>query len=324
MKMIVGSLLFLLVTTLAFPQSRFKIETSDIDHFWEAVDHLQSAHNEADSIQTIKALYFDRATKYFKKFAKAKHFTPQELVANLQAYPQFWKSVRPLTLKAKTSQAEIEALYHKFEQVIPNFRPPTICFAIGCIRSGGTTSKGLLMIGTEIAAADSTVVKTELTPWQKSVLGHNQIIAYVAHETVHTQQRGIPWGEFFKLAKHRSLSLLNLAIVEGSADFITQNFIGININAHLIRYAEPRQCVLWKEFEQDHRTKPYDHSKWIYNGTSSRNRPADLGYYLGMKISEQYFKSQSDKTKALSTLLHRGKYKKVFNESKYAEVACQN
>jgi len=57
-------------------------------------------------------------------------------------------------------------------------------------------------------------------------------------------------------------------------------------------------------------------------GGRSTERPADLGYYIGYKITEDYFNKSTDKENALKTILKIGKYKKVYKESKFQSEHC--
>jgi hypothetical protein len=315
-------LLFLPISCIS--QKEHVIETRDISHFWSAYDQLKVAVTKEDSIRTIQEGYIDQASAYFKAFIKARDFTSAEYVALIQVYPEFWKSIRPLTERIASRKNEIETVFAQMDTTLPGFRQPDVCFAIGCLRTGGTTSKDLILIGAEIAAADESVEKSKLNPWLQSVLGKTgDIVSMVAHEAVHTQQSGFPFFELFRLLKHKKLSLMNMAIVEGSADFITMQLLGLNINAAIHAYGDQHQCALWKEFKADCETNPFDYSKWLYNGNAAKERPADLAYYIGSKISQAYYAQSSRKEKALRTLLHRGKYNHVVNHSGYQTICNQ-
>ncbi len=313
--------IFFLVCVLhliGLSQTNYKIETTDIDNFWMAYDKLSGLSSKKDSIETIQINYINKATKNFKKFIRNKKLTAVNYVSVISQCPKFWKSIRPLTEKIKTQKEDINLLFKKFKENFPHFNTPDICFFIGCLNTGGTTSKNLLLIGAEIGVADSTIDKSELNSWLKSILGKpNPLFSYIAHETVHTQQHGIPFRELPKLFKHRSLTLLNMAILEGSADFLTVKFFGLNINPHILSYGNKYECSLWKEFEKSITNQPFYLYDWLYNGRAAKNRPADLGYYIGYKITESYYEKKNDKRKALKILLHRGKYKKVYQQSEY-------
>ena len=297
-------------------QEQAKIITSDIDHFWNAYDQLANARKKSDSIDIIQKEYIDQASPQFRKFLKARKFTAPEYVAILARYPDFWLSIRPLTENIVQRKEEINRILDELSGQLPHFKRPDICFAIGCLRTGGTTSRHLILVGFEIAAANDWVDKSGMDDWLQGVLGNTgDIVAMVAHEAVHTQQSGLPWGEIFSLIKHKRLTLLNMAIMEGSCDFITKDLLGISINSVLHVYGEQHRNELIREFDQAISEKPYDYSQWLYYGNNIKNRPADLGYYLGYLISRAFYQHSEFKSQALKTLLKRGKYKRVFKES---------
>lgn len=299
------------------------IETSDITRFWAAVDKLATAKTHQDSIRIIQEEYINKASAGLVEFIRLRNFTAQEYVTLMGAYPRFWTSIRPSTERISHRILEIHQVLDSMQQILPGFKRPGVCFAIGCMRTGGTTTERFILIGSEIAAADSTTDKSEVNAWLKSVLGQTgDIVSMVAHEAVHTQQRGFPFFEIFSLAKHKRLNLLNNAIIEGSADFITARLLRRNINSQLHTYGEANHCLLVREFFKDFEAKPFDVSRWLYNGNNSKDRPADLGYYIGYKISEAFYNQASDKKRALKTLLRRGKYKKVFRKSKTDTSNC--
>jgi len=248
-------------------QNSLKIETSDIDNFWLAVDQLEKATTRDDSINLIQKNYIDLATPEFQKFIKARNFTAAEYVDLLADYPEFWKSIKPLTVKIGDRKEEIELVMQELSTVLPDFKTPNVCFAIGCLRTGGTTTKDLILIGSEIAAADSTVIKTELSSWLNQIIGTNgDIVSMVAHEAVHTQQSGFPLQDIFSLIKHKNLSLLNASIMEGSCDFITDRYLDLNINSSIHLYGNLHHCELFEEFRSSIDVSPFDYSNFLYNG----------------------------------------------------------
>lgn len=42
---------------------------------------------------------------------------------------------------------------------------------------------------------------------------------------------------------------------------------------------------------------------WLYNGGDVKDKPADLGYYMGYKIAESYYNNSDDKNKAISEII---------------------
>jgi len=284
------------------------ISTTDINNFWRAYDKLSTAQSKEDSVTIIQTEYIDQATNHFKTFIRIRKFTAAEYVKIIGRYPQFWNSVRPLTENIVDRKNEIEGILKKFERELPAFKIPDVCFAIGCLRTGGTTSGNLILIGSEIAAADKQVVKDELTPWLNSIIGNTgDIVSMVAHEAVHTRQKG------------RNTDLLVSVMNEGVADFVTELVTGLNINSHIHEYGKAHACEIQNEFNEAVKQKSTDLKPWLYNGSSAGSRMHDLGYYIGYAIAESFYEKQTDKQKALEWLLDKSKYKKIYELSDYSE-----
>ncbi len=299
---------WLMVSFTGFSQP--SISTMDIDNFWRAYDKLNTARSKEDSIAIIQKHYINRATNQFKTFIRLRNLTAAEYVRIIGNYPKFWNSVRPLTENIVNRKDEIEAIFQKFEDKLPAFKIPDVCFAIGCLRTGGTTGNNLILIGSEIAASDNQVVKEELTPWLKSVIGNTgDIVSMVAHEAVHTRQKG------------KNTNVLELIMNEGIADFVTDKVTGLSINSYIHDYGKAHACEIRNEFNEVIKQGSTDLRPWLYNGNNAVNRMPDLGYYVGYAIAELFYEKETDKQKALEWLLDRSKYKKIYELSGYAE-AC--
>jgi len=295
---------------LSCGQSETKISTLDITHFWEAYDSLVSSK---DSVATFQRLYIDRATPGFIAFIKARDFTAKEYVTLIKQYPQFWISIRPNTERIATRKHEVEEVFNRFKAQYPNFKAPNVCFAIGGLRTGGTTTRDLILIGSEIASADSTTNKIEFSGWLQYVIGNTgDIVAMVAHEAVHTQQpNNIPFikGQM----NHR---LLSQSLREGAADFIGMQVTGFVINKTQYAYGIEHEAELWKEFQTQMLTN--DYSAWLYNGNISGDRPADLGYFIGARICERYYNRATNKSKAIREIIRMKNNKKFLKRSGYS------
>jgi len=316
MKIIIVSI-FLSFSTFVYPNTDYRIEVSDIGNFWVAYEMLSTARTKQDSIDIIQKHYIDKASEDFREFIKVRDFTAAEYVEKIGRYPLYWESIKPLTENIEDQLHEIENVLAKLDAAIPNYRQPNICISIGCLRTGGTTSKNLVLIGVEIAAADDSVEKSELPPWLQKIIGKTgNLVSMVAHEIIHTQQfdnRKIILG---------SNALLEQTMKEGIADFLTFEILGLNINKEIHNYGGLNECSLLKEFEADLESEPKNYTKWLYNGSKIQDRPADLGYFIGFKIAEAYYQKQIDKRKAIRQLLNQKEYRKIFRESGYFEKNC--
>ena len=306
-----------LLPIVGIAQTDYKIETTDITNFWKAFDALATADSKEDSILIIQEQYIEKSTLYFKEFLRLRDFTAEEYVEKIGLYPKFWVSIRPLTEAIENRKEEIEKVFVVYKKMLPNFKQPNVCFAIGCLRTGGTVAKDLLLIGSEIAAANAAVDKSEMTGWLESVIGNSgDIVSMVAHETVHTQQFDsgtIKLGRKF---------LLQQTMTEGIADFFTVELLGKNINQSVFDYGEKNKCALKKEFLEDLQKTPKKINKWLYKGSKSESRPADLGYFIGYEIAKAYYDKSENKEKAIANLLDMKQYKKIFKKSNYKKESC--
>jgi uncharacterized protein YjaZ len=61
-----------------------------------------------------------------------------------------------------------------------------------------------------------------------------------------------------------------------------------------------------------------DTSKWLYNGGSIEDRPADLGYTVGYLITKSYYEQHPDKKQAVYELLNANDLTEIVKNSSYA------
>lgn len=279
--------------------------TDDIPRFWQAVDSLKTARTRPDSLNMIQTLYLDRMSREAREFIKIREYTPAEYLRTINRYPRYLAQLRVKTENLAIYQTLLDSAFSKMRTVIPDYKTPQICFAVGCFRGGGTTRKNLILLGSEIALADSTMDFSEFKGNLHDALMHGiDMRGLVAHESVHCQQH-----------HGRGNTLLSKTIHEGTADFLTSLAFGqTQIGVNQI-YALAHECELWQSFKLA--ANGTDLSQWFLNTGTIKNRPPDMGYFVGARICEAYYNRQPDKLKAIQTLLDRRNYIEVFEQSRY-------
>jgi uncharacterized protein YjaZ len=88
--------------------------------------------------------------------------------------------------------------------------------------------------------------------------------------------------------------------MEGSANLIAELVTGApNHN----QYAEAHEAELWADFSREMHGK--DYSRWLWNGGNPKRggRPADLGYWVGYRITKSYYDRAADKARAIHDIL---------------------
>jgi hypothetical protein len=297
-------------------ENKKNVQTADVDHFWEAFDQLATARTHADSVNIFQRVYIDRATDGFKDFIKVRNFTAEEYTKVIGSKPKFYSSVRNNTYKVKEAAPLIDAVFNKFSSLYPGFKPFKVCFAIGTIRTAGTVSSSFVLIGSEMTTAtrNSNFTEFQNKAMADMLAGDTNIVQkirnIVSHECVHTQQK---WS----VAKDaQKCDLLYACLQEGICDFIGELVAGDHINKLGQEYGDKHEAELWKEFSAA--TCNGSINNWLYNYGEVKDRPADLGYYIGYRIAKAYYNAQTDKQSAIADIIEMDNPLQFLEKSGYA------
>ncbi len=297
------------------PENAKTVQTLDVDHFWEAFDKLASCKNHSDSIATIQTVYLDRGTDGLKDFMKVRDFSPETFIKSIHRHPRFFASVRNNTLEVKKAAPLITDVFNKFKEIYPNFKPFKVCFAIGPITTGGTVSNNFVLIGSEISTSTRSVDLGEFNNSSMSKLMASgadvvqKIRNIVAHECMHTQQ-------VTQLDKNAvRCNLLHQVMLEGFSDFIGELVAGSQINTVALEYGDAHEAELWKQLKAELCSDKTNN--WLYNYANVKDKPADLGYYMGYTIAREYYKNASDKKQAVIDIIEMNNPFLFLEKSKY-------
>jgi hypothetical protein len=272
-----------------------KFVTSDIENFWRAYDLATKETDNAKRIAIFQTEYFDKGSPGLKDFLRLRIKSAQDLVGAIDRMPKYYQSIRPQTLQVQRMEKRMRAAFRKFKSIYPEAVFPDVYFLIGITSSGGTTGPSGLLIGTEMYGKTAKSPMDELSGWLRGVLSTvDNVPAIVAHESCHYNQH------YNKAPEQRHL--LGKSLQEGACDTIGELISGRNINDHLKSYGRTHDAEIWRDFEAD-MYKP-DYSKWVYNATTAKDRPADLGYYVGYLITMAYYRNAKDKRQAVHDILN--------------------
>lgn len=294
-KTIILLILFLGFQLNYAQKSKLNIYTTDIDNFWVAFDSIKKTNDEQKKLDIIQKLYLDKATSGLKDFIISREHSAKRHLGNIKKFPKFWASIRPKTEEIKTYIPKMEKVFRKYHKIYPDFKEPEIYFTIGVLNSGGTTSPNRILIGSEIACADKNTDASELNDWYKKVFKlNNGVVAMVAHEIGHTQQKD---GDSEDDGKS---NLLGYCIREGMCDFLAE-LTYQKISSPYMNYGNEHRKELWEKFQKEMLTQ--ETKNWLYNGNDAPNGVADLGYFIGYEICKSYYKNAKNKKKAINEML---------------------
>ncbi len=287
-----------------FDPDAVQIVTSDIALFWKAYD---LAKPENDLI-VFRDEYLRKGSIGLKEFTRARIGSSCGLVDAIDKHPKYYPSLREGSLKVDSYKERIRASFHRLNEKYDGAVFPNVYFLVGRMNSAGTLTAEGLLIGIDMFGRTKNMPLEELSDWHKAVIKPSEAIPFVvAHELIHYQQK----------YPTEHTTLLQQAITEGSADFIAELIAGGHGNEHLHAYGNPREKELWLEFKKE--MTGTDSSNWLFQGDKAKNRPADLGYYIGYKICEAYYKHTVDKKQAIKDILEVKDFEQFLKTSKYEE-----
>lgn len=269
-----------------------QVVTADLPRFWRAYDRLAHAASTRDSLRALFEEYYLPASPGLVDFIESRLGSEYDLLDVLRRRPGYYRAMRPATLRIAAAVPQVRLVFAKWKAMYPGAVFPDVYFVIGRMNSGGTTSSDKILIGAEMFGRTPGSPDSELTPWLRSVLrGPDSIASIVAHELIHVNQTG-----------PEPTTLLGAAIQEGSADFLGELISGGMINRSMHGYGDAHEAELWNAFAGEmHGT---DLSHWLYQGNrAGPDRPADLGYYMGYRITKAYYDKASDKPRAIAEIL---------------------
>lgn len=293
---------FAQLTTNTNPDAA-KFVTSDIDLFWAAYD---KAKPENDLI-VYRDEYLKKGSVGLQEFARLRIGSSCGLVNSINASPKYYAALRAPSAKVAAYEKQTRASFHKLKEIYPEAVFPDVYFVVGRMSSAGTLSDKGLLIGIDMFGKNEGAPVDELGAWHRAVVSSVDRLPYiVAHELIHYQQKYAP-----------NDSLLARAVGEGVPDFVAELIAGDTINPHLHKYADPLERELWLEFKNEMNGK--DASRWLYQGDQAKDRPADLGYWMGYKIAESFYRNAKDKKQAVKEMLEIKDFAKFLADSRYAE-----
>lgn len=266
--------LFIVFSNFCFGQSNFSenpldavFETKDSKNFWKAFDKMEK------SKQNPFIEYMEKGSPGIKGFTQNRIINSDSLFAVVKKRKADYELSRNVLDGISSKEKRIRAIYSALKYWYPNAKFPPIYFVYGRFNSGGTSSNDGIIIGTEML---------------KNLDG---VTGLIAHELIHYQQK----------LEGKDV-LLKWTLLEGGADFIGELISGESINNSSYKYGEQHLDKLCQEFVT--RLKNADYQDWLYGTSKKDDRPNDLGYWIGYKITESYFNKQKDKKKAIDEILN--------------------
>lgn len=291
-----AALAILATASAPIPAAAPQVETDDIGRFWATFDAINAAPDRAAKLALIQEMYIDKGTPGLHALMAARRYTAEQYVDAIANYPKFWTSIRPLTHRAHDMAGPLAANLAKFRKLYPELRPASVTYAVGVLRTGGTTMGNQVLIGAEIALADETVDVSELPEPMRARLGtffgtrpYLNNAQNNLHEYVHTQQRDS--GD----------TLAQRVAYEGVAEFVAELVTSKKPPLELYRYGPAHRDEVRARFRAE--MDGTDWGNWLYNSARNPFGVSDMGYFAGYEIARGYYARATNKRRAVKEMI---------------------
>ncbi|MBO6212789.1 hypothetical protein [Algoriella sp.] len=311
------SLLFFLLTLSCFSQSNKLVITDDISNFWTAYDLIIQEKDSTKQIDLINNLYIKKGTPGLVGIMQARRYTDKGYIYAINNYPKFWNSIRANTLTANSYAKKLEKGIKKLKKIYPEAKPAKIYFSIGVLKTSGTTKEDKVLIGAEVAMADSTIITGEIKKDYPHLISYfktnpiNNLDFLNVHEYIHTQQKSTI-GNY----------LLSQAMMEGVAEFVAEIAMKTKSPNPQIEFGYKNEEKIKQEFTKEMFSTNFNN--WFWNSPENQFGMRDLGYFVGYAIVKKYYDNSIDKKLATKELIeldynNEADLVKLVNKASYFE-----
>ncbi|HEY4843995.1 MAG TPA: DUF2268 domain-containing putative Zn-dependent protease [Terriglobales bacterium] len=255
------------------------IQIDDVERFYKIYD-AAGGHPTADQLQHD---YLDAGSEGLHHLAKVRNVSGTAIAKTLTEHPEIYSDAKRCMAVLPQARERLQAAMLKLRDLYPEARFPPVTIAVGRGKPVGVGSPAFgVQIGLEALCA---------TNWMNPNV-EDRFVNVIAHEYTHVQQAQA-------LADDEHPTVLEMSLIEGAADFTAELISGEISSYQFVGTMKGREKEIETAFVPDE--DKTDISKWLYNGT--REKPGDLGYWVGYRIVKSYYQHSVDKRQAFREIL---------------------
>lgn len=281
-----------------------KIVATDVQQFWEAFARALPQ----DRLVVFQRDYVNRGTVGLKDYMEQRSVDLSALIGAVDTHRAYYTAIRENTLQASSLEDPLRACLRKFKALYSEALFPDIYVIVGNLQSRGILTPNGLTVAVEVFGLGPNIPTDEFeSPERLRLHPIADLLGVVVGEVVRYQQ--LPIGIL--------TTVLAESIVEGSADFVSELVIGKPLNAALHAYGDAHERELWLQFKQDMETSKIN--QWLHNRETVIGKPADLGAYMGYRITQAYYSRKPDKKQAVKEIVTVRDFNRLLSESHYRD-----
>jgi hypothetical protein len=284
-----------------------QIVATDVDHFWQAFDDAAKAPS-AQRTGIYRKKYFDVASRGLEDYATFRHVTAESLGGHVEENRDDYAKLRPYINQVVDQRPVIQAAFRRLSALDPGVKfPAHVYFVVGPQRGAGMNSANGIILAADMFATPPG------TPYSYTKVSPGYVPFSAVHETIHFNQA---------YETNDTSTLLQQVINEGTADFIASLVLqepDVRQMTDRWQYGCPREAEFYARFLKDR--DQVETSPWMFDHNPATGWPPDMGYWLGYRIAQTYYRSAPDKRAALRALLDVTDFKVLLETSGYPAKA---
>lgn len=255
------------------------VVTSDVDRFYE----IYEASDGKPTADQLQREYLERGSEGLKHFARIRNITGERIAKAIADRPEIYVNARNCATVLPAARIRVDRALSLFSEMYAGARFPPVTVSVGRGRPVAVAGPNDgINIGLEALCA-TTFINPNV---------EDRFVRVMVHEFVHVQQNPA-------LTDKPDSTVLDVSLVEGSAEFLTELLTGDVAYAYMADLVKGRELEIESKFQAE--IGSTDLSNWLYN--SSASNPQDLGYWVGYRIVKAYYSNAKDKRQALREII---------------------
>ncbi|NER13015.1 hypothetical protein GWK08_06165 [Leptobacterium flavescens] len=310
----IRALLIFCLITFCFPvevnaqEKKYTFHYEDIENFRIAYEAIQSG---SDAVEEIRK-YFGKASPGMKGWLDIYGLKPERLAKEVVNRPKFYKNLLHTDKEIRKYEKTISEAYTRLLEFPPlkgQTILPTYYFILWS--GGGSVRPAGSMISVDYFGLSDTIDPSEfpegIFPKGRIPLVSLKNIPHVSlHEMVHWFQRHFQGlDNYVSIYRNKEQStLLAYAIREGGAEMITRVLTELE-DTKRNDFGRKHEQEIWEAFKPD-MFKNVDEARGWFSGAfpDKREWPFQIGYYMGLEITQYYYEQARDKEAALEEIFN--------------------
>jgi hypothetical protein len=255
------------------------IQIDDVARFYKAYD-AAGGHPTADQLQHD---YIDPGSDGLHHLAKVRNVSGVTIAKTLAEHPEIYSDAKRCMAVLPRVRERLEVALGKLGSLYPEARFPPVTIAVGRGKpvAIGSPTEGI-QVGLEALCA---------TDWLNPNV-EERFVHVLAHEYTHVQQAPA-------LTDNEHPTVLELSLIEGAAEFTAEQISGEVAYSNFRGSTTGHEKEIETAFVSDE--DKTDLSTWFQNST--REKPGDMGYWVGYRIVKSYYQHAEDKRRAFREIL---------------------